>query len=84
MGKALCSYLYKLSPLFLKTNPYVDIILIFADEEVEAPRGEINMRCRKDLSPRTPLAHLTPELYCFSDVALSLSVLSSPDHLEQE
>ena len=39
MGKSLCLYLYKLSPLFLKTNPYVDIILTFADEETEAPRG---------------------------------------------
>ena len=38
MGKSLCLYLYKLSPLFLKTNPYVDI-LTFADEETEAPGG---------------------------------------------
>lgn len=37
----------------------------------------------KGLSPSTLLAHLTPTLHCAPTTVLSLSIVSSPDHLEQ-
>lgn len=57
-------YLHVLSPLFLKTTPEVDAILILADEETEAPRGSVNMKSRNDLSPGALLEH-EPLSYSF-------------------
>lgn len=61
-GTVLC--LHTLSPLFLKTTPEVDAILILADEDTGAPRGSVNMKSRKDLGPGALLEH-EPLSYSF-------------------
>lgn len=38
----------------------------------------------KDFSPNILLAHLASKLHYFLHVVLKLSIISSPDHLEQE